>query len=283
MNSVFAKTQNPSPALQVSLHTVFIVDADRTYDVRRYPARIGPELESTWEVFRTIAGNGIVETGLSAHVGKDSVFHAESDEITHYACKGDRWKFLWFRFSLGTIRHPSPIMDGLLDSLRRPWKVRGAELEEASAIRCIELLRDPDEISAAGASAVFTALLHKWISRTDDTTDSPASLNSRMRDAVIRMKAAENHPVNMQVLAREMGMSPRNFRSIFRNTMGIPPKRFYDESRIQTARELLRLTSDSIATIADRLGFCDQFHFSKLFKSVTGTSPSRYRREGMPG
>jgi AraC-like DNA-binding protein len=30
--------------------------------------------------------------------------------------------------------------------------------------------------------------------------------------------------------------------------------------------------------IADDLGFCDVFHFSKAFKQVVGTTPSDYRR-----
>jgi len=225
----------------------------------------------------------MIEAGHSAQVGKDSVFQAKADSITRYACVGTHWKFLWFRFGFGSVRHPSSKVCESLHSHRTPWTASGAGLEEASAIRCIELLRDPDETSAAGASALFTSLIHKWLTRTDETTDLQPSMSARIRNVVVRMQASENHPLSMHALAKEMGMSPRNFRSVFHDTMEVAPKRFYDKARIRTACELLRLTSDSIATIADRLGFCDQFHFSKLFKSVTGTSPSGYRRVGIPG
>lgn len=44
------------------------------------------------------------------------------------------------------------------------------------------------------------------------------------------------------------------------------------------ARELLINTNLSIKEIAEELGFCDQFHFSKRFKKRFKKSPSEYRK-----
>ena len=48
------------------------------------------------------------------------------------------------------------------------------------------------------------------------------------------------------------------------------------ELKIKRAQSLLR-KSDSITEIGEKLGFYDQAHFSRTFKSFTGISPQKYR------
>jgi AraC-like DNA-binding protein len=45
--------------------------------------------------------------------------------------------------------------------------------------------------------------------------------------------------------------------------------------RINAVKNLLA-KGESIKFIADQTGFCDEFHLSKVFKQVTGSSPSVY-------
>ena len=49
--------------------------------------------------------------------------------------------------------------------------------------------------------------------------------------------------------------------------------------RIDRAKVLLVTTNNSILEIALTLGFHDQSHFHKVFKSFTGLSPSEYRNK----
>jgi len=46
--------------------------------------------------------------------------------------------------------------------------------------------------------------------------------------------------------------------------------------KIERAKALLK-HSDSITEIGEKLGFYDQAHFSRTFKSFTGQSPKEYR------
>jgi len=41
----------------------------------------------------------------------------------------------------------------------------------------------------------------------------------------------------------------------------------------------LRTTSHSIAEIGRRVGYEDQFHFSRVFKKQIGISPLKYRQQ----
>jgi AraC family transcriptional regulator len=47
--------------------------------------------------------------------------------------------------------------------------------------------------------------------------------------------------------------------------------------RIEFARRELAASSASLSTIAAAAGFCDQSHFSRLFKQYTGVTPAEYR------
>ena len=47
--------------------------------------------------------------------------------------------------------------------------------------------------------------------------------------------------------------------------------------RIDRAKELLDFTDKSIADIAESSGFQDQNYFARIFKKITGVSPTQYR------
>ena len=46
---------------------------------------------------------------------------------------------------------------------------------------------------------------------------------------------------------------------------------------MQRAQELIRCGVPTNREIADRLGFCDEYHFSRRFKQVVGLSPKEFR------
>jgi AraC-like DNA-binding protein len=46
------------------------------------------------------------------------------------------------------------------------------------------------------------------------------------------------------------------------------------------AVELIHDSKLTIAEIAEKLGYCDQFHFSRQFKKALGKSPIQFRKSG---
>jgi len=52
--------------------------------------------------------------------------------------------------------------------------------------------------------------------------------------------------------------------------------------RIERAQFRLHDTAAGVAEIAAELGFCDQFHFSRVFRAITGCSPLQYRKNRLP-
>ncbi|GAB5561243.1 MAG: hypothetical protein SynsKO_28900 [Synoicihabitans sp.] len=80
------------------------------------------------------------------------------------------------------------------------------------------------------------------------------------------------------VVAQKVGMSYESFRKKFAERLGESPGHFQKRRRIEHACASIYQGTHSFKELADELGFCDVFHFSKTFRQVTGETPSDFRR-----
>jgi AraC-like DNA-binding protein len=78
--------------------------------------------------------------------------------------------------------------------------------------------------------------------------------------------------------ARAMGQSYDAFRKKYTRLTGHTARYYMLNRQMEKAARLLIETNLSCDAIADQLGFCDQFHFSKRFKQHLGITPSKYRK-----
>jgi two-component system, response regulator YesN len=78
-------------------------------------------------------------------------------------------------------------------------------------------------------------------------------------------------------VAGEAGMSPAHFSRIFKKVMGLPYQDYLNGRRITKAKNLLRTSAQSVTEIAVSLGFADPTGFGRIFKKLTGHTPSTYR------
>jgi len=85
--------------------------------------------------------------------------------------------------------------------------------------------------------------------------------------------------LDLAAVAADLGMSYDGFRKRFARAVGVPPARYRGIRAIDRACELMQEGGLTDRQIAERLGFCDEFYFSRRFKHVTGRSPSRFRAD----
>ncbi|MHB8845356.1 MAG: helix-turn-helix transcriptional regulator [Nitrospirota bacterium] len=81
----------------------------------------------------------------------------------------------------------------------------------------------------------------------------------------------------LDAAAREAGISPSHFSRTFKKVMGLSYQDYLNSRRITKARNLLRTSAQSITEIAVSVGFADQTGFGRIFKKLTGQTPSAYR------
>ena len=77
-------------------------------------------------------------------------------------------------------------------------------------------------------------------------------------------------------LAAAVGRSPSFISHRFRKMMGMSPHKYILRERMLMAKEALA-RGMSVRQVALDLGYCDEFHFSKVFKAAYGCPPSRWK------
>jgi AraC-like DNA-binding protein len=102
--------------------------------------------------------------------------------------------------------------------------------------------------------------------------------DARIRDVLKHMRRDPAKPFSNDELARQVSMNTNAFVRLFRTEIGLPPQEQRMRLRIERACMLLHTTDQTIEAIAERLGFCDRYHFSRAFKSRRGMGPATFRR-----
>lgn len=78
-------------------------------------------------------------------------------------------------------------------------------------------------------------------------------------------------------LGAELGLAPLALARGFRRWRGEAVSERLQRLRVRAACDLLARAGSSLTDVAAAAGFCDQSHLTRVFKRVTGTSPSTFR------
>ena len=147
----------------------------------------------------------------------------------------------------------------------------------------VEVERPPGPESAELRSHLLTAALlwaERW--READLEDRGASgadveLHRRFLETLER-DFATNHEARHY--AAELGVTTGTLSRTLTRIAGRPTKQLILDRVLLEAARLLRFSDLSIKEIAARLGFSDQFAFSKAFKRQRGEAPLDFRGRG---
>jgi AraC-like DNA-binding protein len=83
---------------------------------------------------------------------------------------------------------------------------------------------------------------------------------------------------SLEQLGSAVRISGRHLCRAFRESVGVPPRRYIIQRRIERAKELMRDPSLRLTDIALSTGFGDASSFSRSFRRFTGLAPRAYRK-----
>jgi AraC-like DNA-binding protein len=268
MWSDHAFSADARPPESITLEVVYAVEADASFDAVKLAAE-----DRRSAAFRTVGGEGEIhvvspigeeQTPIVARPG--SVVFLEFHRVRRYRPRDGAWRFWFFEYEGAELPFP----------LGRPFPVSDTARDEAEARECLERLREATPTSSAYASALFTAMVHRWLVAFSAGAQARHPREPSIREAVAEMRRSLGRPLSIPTLAAQVGMSERAFRNAFQVVMDWSPKRYFDRLRLEKAAELLRQNRYSIGEIADVLGYSSPFHFSRAFRELFGVPPSTY-------
>jgi transcriptional regulator GlxA family with amidase domain len=202
---------------------------------------------------------------------------------------------------------------GLLDGRRvtTHWAYCGALAAKYPAIRVEEdpiFIRDGNIATSAGVTAgidLALALVEDDLGR-DAALDIARHLvvflrrpgNQAQFSAQLAGQLANREPLrdvqrwiadhpaadlSVETLASQASLSPRQFARAFAAEVGVPPGRYVDRVRLETARRRLEDTADGVEQTARSCGYGTPEAMRRAFLRTLGVSPGEYRRRFRTG
>jgi len=119
----------------------------------------------------------------------------------------------------------------------------------------------------------------KYLSQLFGLAQSPS-----YGDTITEIRAYINEhfteELSLSLLSTKFHISISHFSVQFKKRFDISPNEYIIAKRIERAKILLRITPPiSIKQVSSMIGYMDQYYFSRIFKSVTGMSPTDYQSQ----
>lgn len=135
---------------------------------------------------------------------------------------------------------------------------------------------------------IIQARFHEWIlelydalEATDARAELPISRDGRVNRIIrILQDRSTDQPLDLETLARRVGLSVSQMNRVFKKTMGTTPAKYHNELVFTHACSLLKMPELNIQEVAGHCGFDYLSHFSLWFKKRAGISPRAFRSDG---
>jgi len=143
-----------------------------------------------------------------------------------------------------------------------------------------EILGEQEEVHDSYSDSAIQALLNLLLVKIVRYAKEEKECEKESRITNILHYIHENYmePIRLENLAAKCFISPyylcREFKKNTNNTI----IQYINNVRIINAQRLLMETDKKVTEISKQVGFSNVTHFERIFKSITGITPSKYRK-----
>jgi AraC family transcriptional regulator of arabinose operon len=227
-----------------------------------------------WLLIFTVSGAGRVGSDngdITANPGQIIFISPGVDHDYGITPTAECWEQLWFHWV------PNAAYDNLLRRIIGRSKVKVIQAPES--LESEALLREAVN-SDTGPIGTLLAMnrLEFFLLQLSREILSENSAD-RVGLALEYISSHYAKALSVDQLARSLGLSTSRLNGLFRTELGITPRQAIERERMVQAKLLLKLSSRTIQSISDELGFSSPFYFTLRFRKETGMSPTEFRRK----
>ena len=215
-----------------------------------------------------LSGRGCLEIGDNVRYvqGGEMFFTPADTEMRYYPDPDEPWNYVWF--CLKDTAQCRELLGFSPENAVRPIP----HFHKVSAVLSHLLYAlDTEEVGYFGALAAFYEIL--------DICTAPAPPSGIHAVKALVDESFSHHSFRVERLCRDVGVSHAHLLRQFKAQYGVTVQRYVILRRMELARELLRTTELSVASVALSCGFQDENHFMKTFKKESGVSALQYRKQ----
>lgn len=197
---------------------------------------------------------------------------------TYYADSILPWEYTWIEFDGLRVKEALSLTDLSINS--PVYRSHSRDLRE-------KLQEEMLYIAHHGKESPFHLIGHLYLffdyltqsSKSAKLVQSSKMSDYYIKEAIHYIEQNFQNNITIEEIAALCGINRSYFGKIFRKAIGRSPQEFLMNYRMVKATELLKLTSLSIAEIGCAVGYENQLHFSRAFKTIYGVSPREWRNQ----
>lgn len=278
------------PDIEIAgFHSIYYFEFDKDF---YHP----PEKHDFWEMVYVDDGciHAVVD-GIGCELSKGQViFHTPMEPHSHIANHKDSSNLVVISFTCN-----SPVMSYFTRKIfqleKGPQKILSLFLNEASnalgEISGDYYNKEPLNFSGAALGSVqlmqcyLVELLFALLRSGDNTAqamlhtrDSHHIAESSLVSSIKTfMNEQISEPPSLALLCTHFSLSRTYLCRIFKAGTGQSPIDYWIDLKIKEAKKLIREGNHNITQISELLGYTSIHHFTRMFKRVTGLSPTAYK------
>ena len=245
----------------------------------------GPAKRNHYLFHYVISGTGTLFSDNSK--GNTDTWHINSGEgffifpeqtNTYVADMKNPWEYVWLEFDGLRVKQALEIAGFSKDM--PIYKTKSRELCEKMKNEMLYIIENDkyETFHIIGHLYLFMDYL------TRSAENAKVITSSKLRDFYIREAIAyiENNfdkNISIEDIANILRLNRSYFGKIFKMATGKSPQSFLMNYRMTKAAEFLILTKLPVSEIASSVGYQNQMHFSRAFKTIYGISPREWRNK----
>lgn len=217
--------------------------------------------------FRLASGEGLLRPG--------DLWVVPVGEPQQYGTDGD-WRILFFHIDAALPGGKVPFQGPAVIPALFP-----AQLESAMTWYLSELLINGER--SLELAKLYAQTIVICLDRALEAPSRPERSRRRVRLDELWESISGNIGRNWTVgeMARRMSLSVSQLRRVVISEHGCSPQEMLLRMRIGRAQQLLFRTEDTLAVVAERVGYESPFSLSRAFRRLVGLSPRQYRKQAL--
>lgn len=236
-------------------------------------------IENCYKLYYVTHGNLWIKDDTTTYrLDKGKMYIINGHKLKSYGTDSDSFKTYWFHFT--------PQNSKLYFSMNEINTV--FEISKQAQNHILELnIFQPDFNTAQFKEddllrnlkfqyIVYTVIIDTL--KEEDINKLTSSFNfHKLKPAINHIDSNFTQSICLEHLAELCCLSSSHFHKIFVENVGVTPKNYILKKKMTLALTLLN-TNGNVKEIAYQLGYCDDSHFSRVFKNFYGFTPGHYKR-----